>query len=244
MADNGAPFPLLRAAYLRSIANVWRDHTDTLLAELVHISKTNPRGVIPKFEEDFKFTFPFPRVKLTISDKHRPRWKPVGTTGWFGFADAYQVALPRSPGPGHEAELLAEYMENYPSMLGRASDNSQAPDDFAWFGLITGRLIALAWHDEAFKHKLFDTDDARALIQDAMDVVIPRNFKLKFHAHAATRSGDGRQSDLEAAQFAFDDFPLTEICLNMPDRPSNEQESAIALAAYNHTGRQYPFTCG
>ena len=248
MSEEGAPFPILRAAWLRIIAQVWNDPTGHLLKELIRLSHTNRRGVLPKLEEDFHFRFPFQHVKLVVSDERRPRWMPVGTRGWFGFADEFKVALPGRPAERDEAELLAEYMQVFPSLLG-PGHHAEAPDDFASFGLVTGRLIALAWHDPAFHGALFSVDDARNLVQDAMDVVIPWNFRLKFTEHkvrtrpSSPGSGGGQPLALSTKSFDFSDFPFSEISVNMPEPPDDTQR-AIALAAYNDTGRQYPFTCG
>jgi ribosomally synthesized peptide (two-chain TOMM family) len=247
--SEGAPFPMLRAAWLRIIARVWNDPTGKLLQELIEASRKDPRGILPILEHDFHFKFPFPRVKLTVDDRRRPRWMPVGTRGWFGFADEFKLALPGKPAEKDEAELLGEYLQEFPTMLG-AGTLAEAPEDFASFGLITGRVIALAWRDLGFHDALFATDDARNLVQDAMDVVIPWNFRLKFTEHKvlARHGGPPHASDvgarlLSTEVFEFGNYPLTEICINMPEPPDKTQ-SAVALAAYNDTGRQYPFTCG
>jgi ribosomally synthesized peptide (two-chain TOMM family) len=248
MTGEGAPFPLLRAAWLRIIARVWNDPTGQLLKHLIGLSKTDPRGVLPTLENDFGFKFPFRKVKLVVTDERRPRWEPVGTKGWFGFADEFKVALPGKPSEKDEGELLAEYMQEFPSLLGPGI-LAEAPDDFASFGLVTGRLIALAWNDPTFRAALFSAEDARNLVQDAMDVVIPWNFRLKFTEHkvrnrtAPHGPGGDQPRLLSTESFDFSDFPFSEICINMPESPDSRQR-AIALAAYNDTGTQYPFTCG
>lgn len=247
MSGEGAPFPILRAAWLRAVARVWNDTTGQLLKHLIELSKTQPRGVLPTFEKDFNFVFPFQRVKLAVSDERRPRWKPIGTTGWFGFADEFKVALPGKPAEKDEGELLAEYMQVFPSLLGPAH-HAEAPDDFASFGLVTGRLIALAWHDRKFHDDLFATADARNLVQDAMDVIVPWNFRLKFTEYEMPNktphiSESELPRSLSTKAFDFSNFPFSEIQLNMPEAPDDRQR-AIALAAYNDTGTQYPFTCG
>jgi ribosomally synthesized peptide (two-chain TOMM family) len=238
---------MLRAGWLRVIAQVWNDPSGVLLGRLVELSRENPRGILPYLEETFRFKFPFPSVKLAIDVDRQPRWKPIGTRGWFGFADEFEVVLPRKPvDENDQTELLAEYMQRFPSMLGRGDRDAEAPDDFAWFGLITGRLIALAWADDRFHQMLFAAQDARDLVQNAMDVVIPWNFRLRFsereapqlHAHELDRHGF-----LSAQRFDLDKLSPTVIRLNMPEVPDSAQR-AIALAAYNDTGKQYPFTCG
>ncbi|HET9621349.1 MAG TPA: hypothetical protein VFP84_08295 [Kofleriaceae bacterium] len=253
---------MLRAAWLRLIARVWNDNGKTnLLERLLADSQKDVRGVLPYLESTFHFVFPFPRVKLEVINANNPRWQPVGTRGWFGFADEFEVALPRKPDKTeHEAELLAEYMQMCPTMLGHGMLGIEAPDEFGAFGLTTGRVIALAWSDRAFHDQLFAADDARQLVQDAMDVVVPWNFKLKFREYEVKHLPDpipmpaSASGPIAAAVMVLDQFlssyhfdfshlPFTVIRLNMPDQPAGDQR-AIALAAYNDTGAQYPFTCG
>lgn len=243
MSGESAPFPMLRAAWMRLIVQIWNDPTGKLLKDLIELSSSGPRGVLPYLEERFQFAFPFPQVKLAICNEHQPRWEPVGTRGWFGFPDGFEVAVPKKPREeADEAELLAEYMQAFPSMLGRGLGGAEAPDDFAAFGLITGRLITLAWTSESFRRSLFSADDARALVQDAMDVIIPWNFRLKLREYECAKLSP---QDAGSHGFSFDvqRLPATLIRLNMPAMPDIKQR-AIALAAYNDTGGQYPFTCG
>src|SRR4051812_25619514 len=106
-SDNAAPFPRLRTAYLRAIARAWRDkdYMHLLFSE----SARNPRGVLPMFERDYNFQFPFD-VKFAIDGVHRPYWKPTGTTGWFGFMDDFVLHLPARPAhPADQASVLARY---------------------------------------------------------------------------------------------------------------------------------------
>ena len=42
----------------------------------------------------------------------------------------------------------------------------------------------------------------------------------------------------------WDLFPFSQVIVNLPLRPDDVGVEAIALAAYNDTGAQYPFTCG
>lgn len=264
-SSNVAPFPQLRAAYLRAIARAWRD--PAYQERLVHASRTLPLGALPMLEFDFNFQFPF-EVKFAISDMqgHRPQWMPVGTRGWFGIADRFDVYLPEKPATVDEqAAVLARYCAEFPSLLGASrrryecEDNGgherkkvkrarpakqddqhlvhpevEAPADFAEFGVVTARIIALAWSDSDFADRLFATPDARQIVQNSMDYMVPWNFQLKFH-RVEGPSNDGDDYWLE--------FPCSAITVFLPETPEVDVE-AIALAAYNDTGSQYPFTCG
>jgi ribosomally synthesized peptide (two-chain TOMM family) len=231
--NDEAPFPELRAAYLRAVARAWNNpaYQDALL----EASKKGRRGALDLLERDFNFTFPFD-VKFMIDVESRPAWSPVGTpSGWFGSADAFVIALPRKPARAEQgAAVLAHYCAKFPSLLGEGRHHVSAPPDFAKFGVITSQLIALTWANEAFAARLFDQRDARGLLQDAMGCIVPWNFLLKFEP----APGDSSDSDEY-----WSDFPRSKITVHLPQRPELDAQP-VALAAYNATGGQYPFTCG
>ncbi len=256
--NNAAPFPQLRAAYLRAIARAWNDpaYMEKLLRE-----SAGPRGALPFLEAEYDFVFPYD-VRLVLSDKERPVWEPIGTTGWRGFGDEFQVWLPAKPSKvEQEADVLGAYLSYFPSLLGAAripddvshlraskfpaelaaveartrqliAADSVAPPDFGSFGVITSRLIALAWKDEKFAEELYTVRDARDLVQDAMDFLVAWNFLLKFNLHRGDPTAPGY----------WEGFPRSVITLHIPQRPVIDQQ-AIALGAYNATGSQYPFSC-
>lgn len=242
MSENQAPFPRLRAAYLRSIAEVWNDpkFLDVLVAE----SNNNPRGVLPLFQERYGLEFPFD-VAFKISDKKRPLYRPIGTTGWFGFGDEFELYLPGLPqNPEQGAAVLARYCTEFPSLLGKGMiPGIAAPTDFANFGIITCRILALAWHNKHFHTALYRAHDARQLIEDTMNFIVPWNFSIKFY------EAPGPSSDTDEY---WARFPHSIITVHMPKKPDPESTHAnevdltvepVALAAYNGTGSQYPFTC-
>lgn len=271
MPDNAAPFPKLRAAYLQAIARAWRD--PAYEQELFNVSKENPLGALPMLERDYHFTLPW-RVKFAISGgKKRPFYTPIGTTGWFGFGDEFTIPLPKEPPEGDDlAAALALYIHRFPSLLGTATDGvTEAPPDFAAFGAITARVLALTWRDKAFKKTLFELDDARQFVQGAMNYLVPWNFRLKFYQCDVL----ARSTPLAFAE-AFEKFPYSTITVWLPRRPevrlddediarafgldeaeiagalemaralgalSEPSVDACALAAYNDTGSAYPFTC-
>jgi ribosomally synthesized peptide (two-chain TOMM family) len=195
-------------------------------------------------EERYHFKFPFD-VVFKISDRKRPLYRPIGTTGWFGMGDEFVVYLPARPRePGESAAILARYCAEFPSLLGQGTaPGVTAPADFANFGIITCRLLALAWHNRLFHSAFYNAADARQLIQDTMNWIVPWNFFIKF----IEAPGESSNSDEYWVR-----FPRSEITVHAPMKPTKESVhrdeidhtvEAVALAAYNGTGAQYPFTC-
>jgi ribosomally synthesized peptide (two-chain TOMM family) len=233
---DGAPFPALRAAYMRAIARAWRD--PAYAEALSQAAKEEPKGSLGLLERDYNFQFPFDvTFNVDVDEQRRPRWRPVGTRGWYGFMDRFQVCLPAKPkDAATEAAVLARYCAEFPSLLGVGKDGTVAPPDFANFGVITARVLALAWNDRAFHEKLYAADDARELVQGAMNCVVPWNFQLKFEEKK------GASSDADA-YWRPESFPRSVITVYLPMRPDGMGAEAIALAAYNDSGGTYPFTC-
>ena len=83
MSENQAPFPRLRAAYLRSIAE-GLERPQVPRSFLVAESNNNPRGVLPCSRSAMASSFPS-TSRSRSSDKKRPMYRPIGTTGWFGL---------------------------------------------------------------------------------------------------------------------------------------------------------------
>lgn len=229
--NNEAPFPKLRTAYLRAIARAWRD--EAYLRKLADAT-SDPHGALPLLEQDFNFKFPFD-VKLVIDVTKRPHWVPIGTTGWFGVADKFEIFLPGVPGQGEDsAGVLARYCAEFPSLLGQGVGAAQAPPDFASVGVTTSRVVALTWHSAHFAEELFGAEDARVIFQESMDCIVPWNFNLKF------QRVPGPSSDTDEY---WRKFPRSVITLHLPMPPDSADVRPIALASYNDTGGQYPFTC-
>lgn len=232
MTDNSAPFPRLRTAYLRAVARAWHDPA---YLELLLRESAGPRGVLPLLEKEYGFVFPF-NVRLILSTDRQPIWGPNYTTGWYGFGDEFKLYLPAPPRRLEDRAAVAmQYYAEFPSLLGAATDPiSVAPADFAAFGSITVRVLALAWESELFRKSLYSNDDSRTQIQNAMDYMVPWNFSL------VMREAPGESSTDPAY---WRSFPRSEITLHIPLRPETLAVEAAALAAYNDTGSQYPFSC-
>lgn len=241
------PFPGLRTAYLRAIARAWRD--PEYVDKLLRASKEEKTGALGLLEKDFNFKFPFD-VKFGIDDKHPPRWDPLHTKGWIGYADDFLIHLPKKPAsPDQRASALARYYQEYPTLLGRARGTMRAaepPDDFGEFGGITMRALALVWSSDKFAKALYQASDARAVIQDYFDYIVPWNFRLRFKEYAG--GSDDHWLNEERGNEYWAKFPISEITVHLPRRPDapgpDVDIEPVALAAYNDTGPQYPFTCG
>ncbi|MGK3989563.1 BMA_0021/BMA_0022 family TOMM bacteriocin [Sorangium sp. So ce136] len=250
--SSAAPFPRLRTAYLRAIARAWRD--PGFLEQLVHKSKKHHYGVLPLLEEQYKFKFPF-NIKFAISENPRPQWRPNEMLGWLADGDEINITLPgppalREPRDHDEplttrADAIALYCQWFPSMLGPPRDGtSQPPDDFAEFGVITARLLAMTWYDENFKEQLFGSEDARRLVQAAMGIIVQWNFKLKFSYLDWEEFWKDIPYQGQLDGQAAKSIPArVKITVNIPQNPPDDAIWPIALAAYNDTGPQYPFTC-
>ncbi len=229
-----APFSDLRTSYLQAIARAWSDRTfyELLQKASVHF----PRGVLDVLESEYGVKFPFDRLKLTIKVDSGLTWNTQYPYDWFGArTDRMLVTLPPKPTDRSEGAWLAAYCAEYPSPLGRCSTSGlDAPDDFVWFGTVIGRLIALTWKREDVEQALTTQyqDDARGYVQNILGIMIPWNFKVQFKVEKDWHPGSHTPY-------------MTEIRLNFPQKPPADEcgEEAFALATYNGSGGQYPFTC-
>ncbi|WP_437743724.1 hypothetical protein WMF39_01205 [Sorangium sp. So ce1504] len=104
----------------------------------------------------------FPHLRAAYSRAIAHAWRD---------SDFLQLLVKEStenePGaPSGPADAIALNCEWFPSMLGKATDGvREAPDDFAEFGVITARILALTWFDQVFARKLYDAEDARPLVR-------------------------------------------------------------------------------
>lgn len=229
---NAAPFPKLRYAYLRAVARAWRDHK-YYLRLLTESDK--PRGALELLELEYRFRFPF-NVKLMFEDSGRPFWDH-SISNWRGSADTFVIYLPRRPdSPGEYASVLARYSAEFPSLLGAAySDTAEeaVPPDFADFTVMLVKLIAMLWTDPELELPV-GCDDYRNFLQDNMDYSVPWTFRLQL----LWVPGPSSTSDDYWLQ-----FPRTTIKLHVPQKPEEIMIEPIALATYNASGSQYPFSC-
>jgi ribosomally synthesized peptide (two-chain TOMM family) len=236
------PFPELRSGYLRAIARAWRDEK---FRQALFDSKSEKYGALGILKQEFGTNFPY-KIKLVIAQgSPGPTYMPQGTRGWIGVEDGFTIYIPcEDKPPAHAADVLARYYQERPTPLGRPDGDigtEAIPSAFAQFGGMTMRAVALTWEDAEFRRKLIDHGapgkrrTANEVFEDYLDYQIPWNFGMCFKAQPYP------QSDKD-----WEDFPINEIELILPQRPKQHDGvvEAVALAAYNGTGPQYPFTCG
>lgn len=271
-ASSSSPFPRLRTGYMRAIAKAWRDPSfqKVLLnppaPEDLDSKPPYDYGALSLLEELYGFSFPF-NVKFVVSTQPvdaddpssgQPQFRQYGVPGWFAHGDEIEIALPDRPVIPHPtldtpklfADALALYCEGFPSMLGIPRDGvSEPPDDFAEFGVVTARLLAMAWNDGAFKSKLVNAQDARGLVQASIGILVHWNFKItfKFYPWEDFWEGilDNTTEGLKQPQFLPPGMrpPRVKITVHLPLQPTDAAIWPVALAMYNDTGPQYPFTC-
>jgi ribosomally synthesized peptide (two-chain TOMM family) len=143
----------------------------------------------------------------------------LGPNGKGGAGDANAA----SGTPGHGGPLN---LQAYDPGLG-------SWDSFLHLGAATFRAMALAWHNETFRHELCD-NSVRAL-EGWLGYNSPWNFKIQFVD----------ASDECVWNHAKNQWALVpnELVLWLPRPPADEGIRPIALTAYNNTGEAYPFTC-
>ena len=263
MDNSNAPFPGLRYAYLRAIARAWND--SQFLDELVAAGDDG----LQFLEELYNFKFRYDVIfRMSADAKRRPNWDPNVYSGWWGSGDLFKMSLPGKPKrdvqQSQYADILTRYLAEFPTMLGKrildlgvsAADETPkrfvpgAPPSFAEFGIVTGRIIAATWRNRAYGELCFNASPAQTVqvINNSMDYTYPWNFAMKFEQHDPAPSPD---DEAEFEEY-WATFPRTKIVVHIPYPPTTEQDGKrvphpavqpVALAAYNGTGVQYPFTC-
>lgn len=237
--------------------------------EVVH----GPTDCIPilryYFGLDFLWDIKFRMSMAEDPDFPRPEWDFRFGNDFMGPPDRFTIFIPQRPrDTKYLADHLAAYGQAFPTLLGNQS--ADAPPDFAEFGVITSRFIPLAWNNDQTRigqnsyvsgatpddepHASFS--DARVYIQGVLDYLVKWNFRLQFQfanepvppypPHPENAADPATQ---EYKDYWNHRFPRSIITVNVPLVPYAETDvapelvRAAALAAYNDTSDQYPFSC-
>jgi ribosomally synthesized peptide (two-chain TOMM family) len=97
----------------------------------------------------------------------------------------------------------------------------------------------MSWKNPEFAAALFAQEDARDLVQGAMNYLVQWNFRLRFHPVAVRTNPDPKGW----ADIVVSSLMRSTITVYLPRRPEPDDVQACALGAYNDTGSAYPFTC-
>jgi ribosomally synthesized peptide (two-chain TOMM family) len=107
-------------------------------------------------------------------------------------------------------------------------------EGFFDFGVVLLSVMAKAWENEQF---------AKLLVEDpTAGLNTVRGYKPPWHLGIEFRFDEGAHW-IEGAETPWH-LPTPHVLrLQMPAAPPAEHDWAVALAAYNSTGAEYPFTC-
>jgi ribosomally synthesized peptide (two-chain TOMM family) len=104
--------------------------------------------------------------------------------------------------------------------------------------VIWPRAIAMAWADDDFRDALIA--DPRGVIEETFGYHLSENLDLTIEQ--ATAGTFERESITPGEDDPWAGLPKLKLTLAIPPRPS-QQLQAVAITAYQDTGRTYPFTC-
>jgi ribosomally synthesized peptide (two-chain TOMM family) len=124
----------------------------------------------------------------------------------------------------------------------RFSGNGPPPDgftpssgSFADFEVILISALAKAWNNEAFAELIQSDTSLSIALQTIKGYTSPWRLILRIL--------DDETATWNPEQMIWAKLTPHVLALNLPDRPPAVSDQPIALAAYNSTGAEYPFTC-
>lgn len=255
-----------RLAYLRAIADAWKDKTDTIKNKLID-GNTDLLGYL---KDNYRLHSPWKNITLQLlevfedeNENQKPEWKQMEASGWVGPNDRFIINIPDKPGdPNQQVQALAAYYQIFPTLFGISKKTDMIviaaalPQDlgvdqkpFLEFGGVTLRAIALAWVDGGFLNELTNPDlvDATPVLSRYLGYTNPWNFRIKFVVHPDfVWHGETRENKIPMWNDGQKDNPIPKniIQLHYPTRPADSKFWPIALTSYNNTGPAYPFSCG
>jgi ribosomally synthesized peptide (two-chain TOMM family) len=110
-----------------------------------------------------------------------------------------------------------------------------AYSSFANLSVALVSALAKAWTIENYKARLLQ--DPESALHSTREYSIP--WKLKLHI----KDDHGPKWDATKLEWDFKKERTNVLVLCLPVRPTSGSNQALALAAYNASGAEYPFTC-
>jgi ribosomally synthesized peptide (two-chain TOMM family) len=161
------------------------------------------------------------------------------------FSDDWGIA----PSPPSSLVTEPQTMEKpHPLATPVIGPNSAAPiggfvpsdEEFAAFKVALLGAMAKAWQDDSFKAML--TIDAAAALSAIRSYKLPWNMKIKIAEDKEAQWCQPRDPLADPRSFWIQRIPNV-LRLYFPDKPEDVRAEPMALAMYNATGAEFPFTC-
>lgn len=179
---------------------------------------------------------------------------PAATGGWIGPRARLTIDFPAPPAVAtdHPA-ALASYYSELPSPFGEPPPGPQPPgvasgagghgmghmSDALVLGGVIVRALAISWADASFRQQLIGGAPINGLLMDYLGYNFPWNMDLIGRAGASAFI-----FPQQGARGCWSPTPTNAIEMYVPRHPQlGGPQDALALAAYNQTGDQYPLTC-
>lgn len=111
-----------------------------------------------------------------------------------------------------------------------------ADEEFTAFQVALIAAMAKAWIDPLFKNRLLNN------ATDALTAI--RNYKVPWDLTIQVKEDTWSKWNVEKSCWVFDpQRPNAVLKLFLPPKPTDISSEPLALAMYNATGAEYPFTC-
>jgi ribosomally synthesized peptide (two-chain TOMM family) len=118
---------------------------------------------------------------------------------------------------------------------------------FYEFGVALLSIIAKAWENEAFVTLIQNPDNFQETLQYVHGYKPPWQLSIQIkddeNAQWCDRTPADTSSSKEVQPSRWINLRCPELRLALPHKPQRLEDWPAALAAYNATGAQYPFTC-
>ncbi|HKO52622.1 MAG TPA: BMA_0021/BMA_0022 family TOMM bacteriocin [Polyangiaceae bacterium] len=238
-----------RLSYLQLVSWAWED--DERYAAIV--GEVNGY----KYFDQLSLTLPTWNIKLKISDPTtklaESGYAPAATGGWIGPRARLTIQFPEQPGDAAIPSASAAYYALLPNPFGEAPPPDAGgassgagghgmghmSDAFVLGGVIL-RALTISWKDPIFRAQLVSGQPINGLLMDYIGYNLPWNMDLFGEVGTSVFTAAGQDDDLGN----WGPVPRNTLEMFMPKKPlGNGADRALALAAYNQTGDQYPLTC-
>jgi ribosomally synthesized peptide (two-chain TOMM family) len=254
-----------RTMYLRAVPEAW---VDAKFRD--ELTSAEPGAALRALAARFDYRWPWEHVcDLEVASVgNKFEWVSDEWVWARSLEDTLTLRVPLNPealkiSPEHQAFALTDYYRQRPSLFGddwggsisgspspggdrNSSSRSHGPprggfiagDDFASFQVALLGAMAEAWRDPSFRRTL--TVDAATALYKVRAYELP--WKLTVVVVEDDRSSwHPRETPGSQSHWTFK--TRNTLRLNFPTKPAEVTSWPVALATYNETGAEYPFSC-